>query len=177
MISFISETHRVVSSYTTMPSFQMTPSRNLQPTSTERHGIGRHLGSSFQGSVSTTFFAKNSMSLRLRAMGPFTELTASCPANPLFASAVGNLPKDGLKVKIPVQAAGIRREPPRDQSQSSIQLSDTLHVPKRLLISAVQMHSVFTNRASGHRDTSNVLLSVDIALFWKTLCISIGSMQ
>jgi hypothetical protein len=69
------------------------------------------------------------MSSRLRAMGPFTELTASCPDKPDvisraflnkakeflpdLANAVGNRPKDGRKVKIPVQAAGIRKEPPR----------------------------------------------------------------
>jgi hypothetical protein len=51
-------------------------------------------------------------------MGPLTELTASCPDKPLLAFAVGNLPKDGLKVNIPVQAAGIRREPPECQGQS-----------------------------------------------------------
>lgn len=100
-----------------MPSFQMTPNRNFLSTLTERQGIGRHLGSDFQGSAPTTFFAKNSMSSRLRAMGPLTELTASCPANPLLARAVGKRPKEGLKVKMPVQAAGIRREPPKDQSQ------------------------------------------------------------
>ena len=134
-----------------MPSFQMTPNRNFLPTSTERHGIGRHLGSDFQGSAPTTFFAKNSMSSRLRAIGPLTELTASCPASPLFARAVGKRPKEGLKVKMPVQAAGIRKEPPRDQSQPSIQLIYALHVPKRLHISAVQVHSVFTHRRLGQR--------------------------
>jgi len=117
VISYVFQNPRVVLSYTTMPSFQMTPNRSFLPTSTERQGIGRHLGSDFQGSAPTTFFAKNSMSSRLRAMGPLTELTASCPANPLFARAVGKRPKEGLKVKIPVQAAGIRREPPIDQSQ------------------------------------------------------------
>lgn len=74
-------------SYTTIPSFQMTPSRNLPPTSTDRQGMGKHFGSSFQGSVSTTFFAKNSMSFRVRAIGPFTELTASCPTSPDLALA------------------------------------------------------------------------------------------
>jgi hypothetical protein len=112
-ISLDPETPSVVLSYTTMPSFQMTPNRNFLPTSTERQGIGKHFGSSVHGSVPTTFFAKKSMSSRLRAMGPFTELTASCPAKPLFANAVGKRPKDGRKVKMPVQAAGIRREPPR----------------------------------------------------------------
>jgi hypothetical protein len=134
-------------SYTTMPSFQMTPNRNFLPTSTERQGIGKHFGSSFQGSVSTTFFAKNSMSSRLRAIGPLTELTASCPDKPLFANAVGNRPKDGLKVKMPVQAAGIRREPPgaKVSRRESVYVS-TLRMLKGRLIVAVEMHSLFPSQ-------------------------------
>jgi hypothetical protein len=99
-------------SYTTMPSFQITPSRNLWPILTERHGIGKHFGSSSHGSAPTTFFAKNSISSRLRAIGPLTELTASWPANADLALAVGKRPNEGLRVYMPVHAAGIRRDPP-----------------------------------------------------------------
>jgi len=54
------------------------------------------------------------MSSSVRAIGPLTELTASCPASPDLALAVGNRPNEGRKVNMPVQAAGMRKEPPID---------------------------------------------------------------
>ena len=95
-----------------MPSSHITASLSFCLILTERHGIGRHFGSCVQGSSPTTVFENNKMSSSVLPIGPLTLFTASCPARPERAPKVGNRPNDGRRVKIPVHAAGIRREPP-----------------------------------------------------------------
>lgn len=46
------------------------------------------------------------------ANGPLTLRTDSCPASPDFVRTLGKRPKEGRRAKIPVQAAGMRRDPP-----------------------------------------------------------------
>lgn len=43
-------------------------------------------------------------------MGPLTLVTDSCPARPDLVLKLGKRPKEGFRVKIPVSAAGIRRD-------------------------------------------------------------------
>jgi hypothetical protein len=95
-----------------MPSSHITASLSFCLILTERHGIGRHFGSCIQGSNPTTVFENNKTSSSVLPIGPLTLFTASCPARPERAPKVGNRPNDGRRVKIPVHAAGIRREPP-----------------------------------------------------------------
>ena len=75
--------------------------------------MGKHFGSASHGSAPTTVFAKSSISSMERASGPFTLFTASWPAKPLLEPPVGKRPNEGLRVKSPVQAAGIRTDPPK----------------------------------------------------------------
>lgn len=96
----------------TCSSCQSTASLSVRLGATVRQGIGRHFGSLIQGCWPTTVLAHNMISSRDWAIGPLTLFTASWPASPERVWKFGNRPDEGLMVKIPVHAAGIRREPP-----------------------------------------------------------------
>jgi len=100
----------------TIPLLWITPMTNLsfplgrvlRTSLSPFQGIGRHWGSSLQGSLFTTALANNSREEKSKDIGPLTDLTASWPASAVLALWVGNLPKEGFREYRAVKPEGIR---------------------------------------------------------------------